>query len=284
MSSVSFTVSSFRMQAIILSRRDIREHDQIVSLYTEERGKLELFARGIKKMASKNASSLEPYTWNHVGTVRGRQIEYVTSVQPIRFFPILRTDAKRSGAAWYFMWFLDVLIPAGGGDKALFKLVLSWLEYLEEERVDRHVLLLDAVIFKFIALLGFRPTFDACYRCEKSVDGMTREFLCLPLEDQKKFVVYVSLGDGGVMCADCFTAHTQKDTRIDTFVSTHISDMHDLRLLLHGTWGAISTSPIGGVSHSHLHHIIYRFAQFHTERHLPDWEHWLRSLTGEAVT
>ena len=48
------------MQAIVLSRRDFREFDQMISLYTREQGKLELLARGLKKVTSKNAAHLEP--------------------------------------------------------------------------------------------------------------------------------------------------------------------------------------------------------------------------------
>ena len=42
------------MLAIVLSRRDFREFDQIVSLYTKEKGKLEVLARGVKKITSKH--------------------------------------------------------------------------------------------------------------------------------------------------------------------------------------------------------------------------------------
>jgi len=37
------------MKAIVLHRRDFREYDQIVSFYTEEAGKREALAKGIKK-------------------------------------------------------------------------------------------------------------------------------------------------------------------------------------------------------------------------------------------
>ena len=38
------------MLGIVLSRRDIREFDQLIVFYTREKGKIEVLARGIKKI------------------------------------------------------------------------------------------------------------------------------------------------------------------------------------------------------------------------------------------
>ena len=48
------------MLAIVLSRRDFREFDQMISVYTKEKGKLNLLARGVKKITSKNALASMP--------------------------------------------------------------------------------------------------------------------------------------------------------------------------------------------------------------------------------
>jgi len=41
------------MLAIVLNRRDFREFDQIISFYSQEHGKIEALARGIKKLQVK---------------------------------------------------------------------------------------------------------------------------------------------------------------------------------------------------------------------------------------
>jgi len=46
------------MHSIVLSRRDLKEFDQIITLYTLEQGKIEVLAKGVKKILSKNSSSL----------------------------------------------------------------------------------------------------------------------------------------------------------------------------------------------------------------------------------
>ena len=66
------------MQAIVLARRDIKENDQIVSFYTLEKGKVELLARGVKKITSKNSAHLEPFSFVDVEVTEGKEINYLT--------------------------------------------------------------------------------------------------------------------------------------------------------------------------------------------------------------
>ncbi len=60
------------MHAIVLSRRDIREADQIITLYSREAGKQELIARGIKKITSKQTALLEPFCYMTYDVVAGK--------------------------------------------------------------------------------------------------------------------------------------------------------------------------------------------------------------------
>ena len=51
------------MIAVVLGRRDFHEADQIISCYTKEKGKVELLARGVKKITSKNSAHLEQFSF-----------------------------------------------------------------------------------------------------------------------------------------------------------------------------------------------------------------------------
>ena len=62
------------MLAFVLSRRDFREYDQSISLYTLEKGRLEVLARGVKKILSKNAAHLEPFCLIEAEIIQGKEI------------------------------------------------------------------------------------------------------------------------------------------------------------------------------------------------------------------
>ena len=71
------------MLSIVLSRKDFREHDQIVSLYVKEKGKLSLIVRGVKKIVSKNSAHLEPFSFVNITIEKGKEADYLTRVQSV---------------------------------------------------------------------------------------------------------------------------------------------------------------------------------------------------------
>ena len=48
------------MLAIVLSRRAWREYDELISLYTYDRGRVEALAKSSKKLTSKQSAFFEP--------------------------------------------------------------------------------------------------------------------------------------------------------------------------------------------------------------------------------
>ena len=61
------------MLSIVLNRHDFRENDQMVSLYTKERGKVAVLAKGIKKITSKNSASLMPFSLLEADILPGKE-------------------------------------------------------------------------------------------------------------------------------------------------------------------------------------------------------------------
>ena len=97
------------MLSIILSRRDIKEYDQMIHLYSEEKGKMELYARGVKKIISKNTAHLEPFSVVLVDIAHGKEINYITRVQNVDYMPAIRKDLHKSMCAYYVVSLLDIL-------------------------------------------------------------------------------------------------------------------------------------------------------------------------------
>ena len=83
------------MLAIVLSRRDFRENDQIITFYTKERGLVSALARGAKKSVSKNAAALEPLSYVEVELVPGKELQHVTQVYTIEYFPFIRQNLTK---------------------------------------------------------------------------------------------------------------------------------------------------------------------------------------------
>ncbi len=154
------------MQAIVLSRRDFKENDQIISLYTLEHGKVEALARGVKKILSKNAAHLEPFCVVEAEIIPGKKDwAHVGSVTSVNVFKSIRADLDKSIMAGYVVGLLNKIIRPHEPDKRIFNLLTSWLAWINDEnyyleRSRGSALLVDAFIVKFFYLLGFDITAD----------------------------------------------------------------------------------------------------------------------------
>ena len=158
------------MEAIVLSRRDFREFDQIISLYTREYGKLELLARGVKKITSKNSAHLEPFSIVDIEIAVGKEIDHLTKVQPVAYFKNIRTDLYKSLAAQYVVSLTDKLMQVGERDERIFELLLSWLQFVNiQYPISNIQLLLDGYIVKLLYCLGFAPFQNSSFAKWKQV-------------------------------------------------------------------------------------------------------------------
>ncbi len=152
------------MQSIILSRRDIREYDQMITLYTRELGKIDVLARGVKKVLSKNSAFLEPFCFVEAEVIPGKDFAHLGSVVPIDIFKHIRNDLFASLSASYVMNVLNSHIPTGDPDKRIFDMLCSWLTWLNDGMTNKKFIHIHGVasavtvfMVKFLALLGFNP-------------------------------------------------------------------------------------------------------------------------------
>lgn len=161
------------MQAIVLSKKDFREFDQLTTLYTKDQGKVELLSRGIKKIVSKQAAYLLPFSFVEAEVVSGQEIDHLIRTQPIELFKNIRIDLKRSLLADYIVKLVDQLLVVGEKDERIFELLVEILTFINQTPVVHDNLLLS-FIAKLLQLLGFTPVLDQCVVCED------KQFLPLP--------------------------------------------------------------------------------------------------------
>ncbi len=143
------------MLAIVLARKDIREFDQTVSLYTREIGKVEVLAKGIKKIISKNSSNLEILSVVEVEIIQGKDIDYLGRVQPVKFFKNIYFDFDKIALAGYVVKITDNNILAGEKDEVMFNLLFSFLEFLDSNESIKSHQLATSFILKLWHRLGF---------------------------------------------------------------------------------------------------------------------------------
>lgn len=143
------------MLSIVLSRKNIKEYDQMVSLYARERGKAEVLAKGIKKIISKNSANLEILAVVEAETAQGKEIEHLTKVQPVQIFKTIYSDFDKIWLAQYAGKLVEENTLVGQADEKIFNLLLSFLGFINSAEKINSLNLATGFIFKFWHCLGF---------------------------------------------------------------------------------------------------------------------------------
>ncbi|MDH5506459.1 MAG: DNA repair protein RecO, partial [Anaerolineae bacterium] len=151
---------SFRVEAIVLKHNDYGEADRMLSLYTRQRGKLRAIAKGARKMRSRKAGHVEPFTRVSLQLAAGRSLYIVSQAETVDAYLPLREDLVRVGYASYVVELLDKFTYDEEENSAVFRLLADTLGRLS--KADEAELAVRYYEMQLLDLLGFRPELQAC--------------------------------------------------------------------------------------------------------------------------
>ena len=177
---------SQRVEAVVLRHSDYGEADRLLTVFSREAGKLRIIAKGVRRMKSRKAGHLEPFTRAALMLAYGRDLWIVTQADTVDAYQPMREDLLRTGYAAYIVELLDRFTYEEGENRALYALLIQTLERIAHEADP-----FAAVRFyeiRLLDLLGFRPELQRCLGCSQDIQP----------EDQ-----FFSAERGGVFCPRC---------------------------------------------------------------------------------
>jgi len=178
---------SIRVHAIVLRHADWGEADRLVTLYTREQGKLRAVAKGARKITSRKAGHLEPFTHVKLQLARGRSLFIVTQADTVEAYLPLRDTLVMAGTASYVVELLDRFVyEEEGANPTLFRLLAETLRRLTDG--EDPWLAVRYYEMRLLDFLGFRPQLFECANCGRMIKA----------EDQ-----FFSFSGGGVICPRC---------------------------------------------------------------------------------
>lgn len=157
-----------RIHAIVLDRKPFREHDLLVTVYSKERGREQLIARGARKFRSKIAAHIEPFCLIDGLIVIGKSKNYLGSAISRDSFAGIKNDLDRLAAAGRAFIYLKKLVRDREEDSELFEVLKDYLEILSE-LVLNFELITDLFIYKLISHSGFGLDVYNCGKCQKKL-------------------------------------------------------------------------------------------------------------------
>lgn len=122
---------TYKTEGIILKRRNFGEADKILTIFSKHYGKIRAIAKGIRKITSRKAGSLELFNLCKFVFTKGKNLDIISEVEVLNNFSFWRKNLKKVGIAYYFCELVDKLTPEGQVNKAIFELLKNFLLKME---------------------------------------------------------------------------------------------------------------------------------------------------------
>jgi len=180
------TPRTYQTEAIVIRKTKLGEADTILTLYTPRLGKIQGFAKSLRKTKSRMAGHLELLTHSLVSLARGRNIDTITGSQTINSFLPLKTDLDLTSYGLYVIELVNQFTPEHLENDSVFELLKETLDSLC--RSDDRELTLRYFEMKLLDSLGYRPQLRNCVHCRKTLEPVINTF---------------SPSAGGILCPDC---------------------------------------------------------------------------------
>lgn len=175
-----------RVEALVISHAEFGEADRLLVLYTREMGKIRALAKGIRKVHSRKAGHLEPFTRVDVLVAKGASFWIVSQAETVKEYSRIKEDLVKTGLAAYALELLERFTLEEEANASLYRLINDTLKRIHEETDP-----FAAIRYYELRLLeqvGYRPELFHCVQCQKEIQA----------EDQ-----FFSAQHGGVVCPRC---------------------------------------------------------------------------------
>jgi DNA repair protein RecO (recombination protein O) len=129
----------FKAKAISLKSAPFAEADKMVTIFSQERGKLRVLAKGARRVPSRLGGRVESFTYADYYIAQCRSIDIVSQCEVIETFQSVRDSAATLQTGLYFLKLIDAGTSEGQHNPELFDLLLKGLTALKQGKDPRTV-------------------------------------------------------------------------------------------------------------------------------------------------
>jgi len=181
----------YKTEAIVIKKTKLGEADTILTFFTPHLGKIQGFAKSLRKPRSKLAGHLELLTHSQVSFARGRGIDTITGSQTINGFLPIRNDLWLTSCGVYVAELVGQFTAEREENRAIFELLLATLGRLGSE-TDKEMVLRYFELH-LLESAGYRPQLRRCAACRRELEPVPN---------------YFNPAAGGLLCPDCAREQT----------------------------------------------------------------------------
>lgn len=234
----------YRTDGLILNRRDWREADRLITLFSPTHGKQRVVAPGARKPQTRKSGHLELFTRGHFVLAKGRTFDIITQAETQEYFPTLHASMDLLGQAALAAELSNRFLVEGDENALLYDILLATFARLDAGAPPQVVLRYFEL--RMLALVGYQPNLFSCSLCGDTLQPVAQHF---------------GFEAGGVVCPRC--AHDSAQLH-----PLSLEALKVLRFFQTHEWPAIRGLRMPAALAGELERILHRYCMYLLDRDL----------------
>ncbi|MDZ4221247.1 MAG: DNA repair protein RecO [Patescibacteria group bacterium] len=198
-------MATYKTEAIVLSSYPYREHDRIISLFSDAFGKIEARARGVRKIESKLAGHLEPFIKTELLLANGRKWDILAGSRTHNPRALIRSNINKTAAASVCVEAVKKATRPNSLERGMYAMLDQTLGALEQSQ-GNEADISGQFVWRLMAAAGFSPELGRCIHCKRAV--LEGSFSC---------------EGGGVLCNTC----SERDIYADQAPASVLAELRE---------------------------------------------------------
>ena len=219
----------YRTHAFVFKKIDRNESDRVFSVFTDNFGRLDIFAKAIRKNASKLRSGIDIFFMSEIEFIQGKSRKTLTDAAIIEKFNNIPQDLEKFEIANKIGEVLDNFIKGEEKDREIFNLIHETFFKLNDCALNPkpYALTYYYFLWNVLSLLGYHSEVQKCANCRGKLNP---------------YNIYFSSAEGGVICGNCASTEKTEGPEGAPFGSRRINSdiVKLLRIILKKEWQILS--------------------------------------------
>ncbi len=165
-------------RGFVLRKKKFRETSKLITIFSENAGKLNLIAKGVRSPKSKSSAILEPI--NFIEFVyydkQTRELQYISNADFIDDFSSIKSDFEKIKIAFVVLELTNLFSHEGQVNHELFELVRQTLYDLNTNRKSNYHLFVEFLI-RLCEISGYPIFTGQCPVCQTSISLLETDFI-----------------------------------------------------------------------------------------------------------
>ncbi|MSU54505.1 MAG: DNA repair protein RecO [Candidatus Staskawiczbacteria bacterium] len=232
----------YTTQGFVFKKKDRADADRIFSVFTNDFGRIEIFAKSIRAIASKLKGGIEVFCVSDIEFIQGKNHKTLTSALLTEKFSNMVTVPEKMEVFAKVACLLDDFIKEQETDQNVYNLVINFFKTLNACLLPTsgYRLMYYYFFWNFASIMGYKPELFKCAHCSLGLDSAN---------------LYFSNKEGGIICKSCFL-------KLGNAKEINADVVKILRLFLKNDWQTMLKLKIQSASYKLLQEISDNYGNY----------------------